>query len=231
MGRSRVDSAAAEKACAAVRNGSMSRYAAAAAFGLSKTSLLRRLSGECDMDARVGHGTVLTKEEENALEDVLLYAGRNYIPLTRNDLKERVRQLCNDDRPIPWDPDKGLGKSWLQGFLRGHDRISLRLARIYEANRMTSPEDDRLHKFYKFWQEFVNEHKPAPDHVWNTDESGRRQSLPRWERGGRGGNRWWSAAGGARFPVGTNPDADTCGGCLGVFEGGLFRDAEQLVSG
>lgn len=37
---------------------------------------------------------------------------------------------------------------------------------------MTSPEDDRLHKFYKFWQEFVNEHKPAPDHVWNTDESG-----------------------------------------------------------
>ncbi|CAN0545844.1 unnamed protein product, partial [Ectocarpus sp. 12 AP-2014] len=172
MGRSRVDSAAAEKACAAVRNGSMSRYAAAAAFGLSKTSLLRRLSGECDMDARVGHGTVLTKEEENALEDVLLYAGRNYIPLTRNDLKERVRQLCNDGRPIPWDPDKGPGKSWLQGFLRRHDRISLRLARIYEANRMTSPEDDRLHKFYKFWQEFVNEHKPAPDHVWNTDESG-----------------------------------------------------------
>ncbi|CAB1099952.1 unnamed protein product [Ectocarpus sp. CCAP 1310/34] len=186
MGRSRVDSAAAEKACAAVRNGSMSRYAAAAAFGLTKTSLLRRLSGECDIDARVGHGTVLMKEEENALEDVLLYAGRNYIPLTRNDLKERVRQLCNDGRPIPWDPDKGPGKSWLQGFLRRYDRISLRLARIYEANRMTSPEDDRLHNFYNFWQEFVNEHKPAPDHVWNTDESGGAMLVAAGEQGGVG---------------------------------------------
>ncbi|CAB1110393.1 unnamed protein product [Ectocarpus sp. CCAP 1310/34] len=101
MGRSRVDSAAAEKACAAVRNGSMSRYAAAAAFGLSKTSLLRRLSG-------------------------------------------------------------------LPPKARSHQPSE---ARIYEANRMTSPEDDCLHKFYKFWQEFVNEHKPAHDHVWNTDES------------------------------------------------------------
>ncbi|CAB1116938.1 unnamed protein product [Ectocarpus sp. CCAP 1310/34] len=103
------------------------------------------------MDARVGPGTAVTAAEEDALEDVLLYAGRNYIPLTTADLTERVRQLRNDGRPIPWTPDKGPGRSWLEGFLGRHERISLRLARIYESKRVTSAEDERLHKFYDFW--------------------------------------------------------------------------------
>ncbi|CAB1098679.1 unnamed protein product [Ectocarpus sp. CCAP 1310/34] len=151
MGRCRVSAEAAAKACEAVRSGSMSRNATAAAYGVNKTSLSRRLSGECAMDARVGPGTVMTAVEEDALEDILLYAGRNYIPLTTADLTERVRQLCNDGRPIPWTPDNGPGRSWLEGFLGRHERISLRLARIYESKRVTSAEDERLHNFYDFW--------------------------------------------------------------------------------
>ncbi|CAB1102620.1 unnamed protein product [Ectocarpus sp. CCAP 1310/34] len=151
MGRSRVDPAAAAKGCKGVRSGSMSRKAAAAAFGVNGTSLLRRLRCECAMDTK---------------------AGRNYIPLTKADLQERVRQLWNDGRPIPWDPDNGPGRAWLSDSLGRHERINLRLARIYEANRMTSLEDERVHKFYDFWQQFVHEHKPEPDHAWNTDESG-----------------------------------------------------------
>ncbi|CAB1111651.1 unnamed protein product [Ectocarpus sp. CCAP 1310/34] len=111
MGRCRVNAEAAAKACEAVRTGSMSRNAAAAAYGVNKTSLSRRLS----------------------------------------DLTERVRQLFNDGRPIPWTPDKGPGRSWLEGFLGRHERIGLRLARIYESKRVTSAEDERLHKFYDFW--------------------------------------------------------------------------------
>eukprot|EP00752_Nemacystus_decipiens_P009450 g8449.t1 len=172
MGRQRVDSAAAEKACEAVRSGLMSQKAAAAAFGVGRTSLQRRLSGVCAMDARPGPRTVMTAAEEDAVEDLLLYAGRNYIPLSTADLRERVRQLCNDGRQIPWNRDKGPGKDWLRGFLGRHERISKRLARIYESNRVTTPEDERLHKFYDFWGEFLAEHKPQPDHIWNTDESG-----------------------------------------------------------
>lgn len=98
MGRQRVDSAAAEKACEAVRSGLMSQKAAAAAFGVGRTSLQRRLSGVCAMDARSGPRTVMTAAEEDAVEDLLLYAGRNYMPLSTADLTERVRQLCNDGR-------------------------------------------------------------------------------------------------------------------------------------
>eukprot|EP00903_Cladosiphon_okamuranus_P005888 g5823.t1 len=76
------------------------------------------------MNARVGPRTVMTEAEENAIEDLLLYAGRNYIPLSTADLTERVRQLCNDGRPIPWNRDKGPGKDWLRGFLGRHERIS-----------------------------------------------------------------------------------------------------------
>ncbi|CAB1107237.1 unnamed protein product [Ectocarpus sp. CCAP 1310/34] len=120
MGRQRVDPVAAEKACEAVRSGRMSQNAAAAAFGLGRSSLQRRLDGNCAMDARVGPGTVMTKAEEDAVEDLLLYAGRNFIPLTTADLTERVRRLCNDGRPIPWNSDKGPGKDWLKGFLGRH---------------------------------------------------------------------------------------------------------------
>lgn len=70
MGRSsrcKVSAEAAAKACEAVRRGRMSRNAAAAAYGVSKTSLSRRLSGEWAMDARVGPGTVMTAAEQMRL--------------------------------------------------------------------------------------------------------------------------------------------------------------------
>ncbi|CAB1112118.1 unnamed protein product [Ectocarpus sp. CCAP 1310/34] len=93
MGRCRVSAEAAAKACEAVRSGSVSPNAAAAAYGANKTSLSRRLS----------------------------------------DLTERVRQLCNDGRPIPWTPDKARGGAGLRASSDGTS------ASAFDSPASTSP--------------------------------------------------------------------------------------------
>ncbi|CAN0091859.1 unnamed protein product [Hapterophycus canaliculatus] len=70
MARGKVDVVQAAKACEAVQSGAMSVRSAALAFGVSKSSIARRVNGEVAMDAKVGPKTVLTKEEEDSLEDI-----------------------------------------------------------------------------------------------------------------------------------------------------------------
>lgn len=171
MGRRRVDEAQAQKACDAVKLG-MSVRKAAKMYDIDRWSLGSRLKGTVAMSGKVGPGTVLTEEEENSLEDVLLYAGSHCLAVSRVHLLETVRRLCSDGRPIPWDPEKGPGKEWLAGFLRRHPRVSERTTRIYEANRIAEPDEPRIIEFYKKWTAFLEEHKPEADHVHNTDETG-----------------------------------------------------------
>lgn len=171
MGRRKVDAAQAQKACDAVRGG-MSIRRAAKVYDIDRLSLSRRLTGEVAMKAKVGPGTVLSEEEENSLEDVLLYAGRHCLAVGRLHLLETVRVLCSDGRPTPWGPGKAPGKDWLAGFLKRHPRVSERSTRIYEANRITEDKDPRIVEFYKNWAAFLDEHKPKADHVHNTDETG-----------------------------------------------------------
>ncbi|CAN0259747.1 unnamed protein product [Scytosiphon promiscuus] len=63
-GRPRVDAQQAQKACEAVRSGQMSLRAAAKAYGIGRTALHDRVRCLVDVDARVGPGTILSKEEE-----------------------------------------------------------------------------------------------------------------------------------------------------------------------
>ena len=37
---------------------------------------------------------------------------------------------------------------------------------------MQADNEERLRKFYDAWAKYVMEEQPAPNHVWNTDETG-----------------------------------------------------------
>lgn len=173
--RNKVDSLQAEKACHAVRSAGMSVRSAALAFGVSKTSISRRLSGEVAMDAKVGPRTVLTKDEEDELEDVLLHAAQNFMSFSRSELREGVRQMCNDGRTIPWDPDKGPGQNWTDGFLRRHPRLAGRGKFIYEADGPTKQHDKTRSKekfLREVWGEYVEENNPKASHIHCLVETG-----------------------------------------------------------
>ncbi|CAB1107197.1 unnamed protein product [Ectocarpus sp. CCAP 1310/34] len=149
----------------------MSVRKAAGVFGVGRTSIEDRRRGKVAMNAKVGAETILSKEEEDSLEDILLFAARNFLAVGRVHLRDAVRRLCNDGRRIPWDPEKGPGKDWLAGFRRRHPRVAERSTRIYEANRITEDEEPRMVQFYERWAALLDEFKPEANHVHNTDET------------------------------------------------------------
>ena len=171
MRRAQVDPEKATAAVTAVREGSMSFRRAAETFGVSVGSIQKRLKGEVSMDSKLGANTNLTREEEAVLVDTLLWAARHGLALGRSELVDALRTLCLDGRPVPWNPETGPGKGWVQRFFERHPELSTRSTRIFEANRMQADDEERLREFYDIWAEYVMQVQPAPDHVWNTDET------------------------------------------------------------
>ncbi|CAB1112471.1 unnamed protein product [Ectocarpus sp. CCAP 1310/34] len=149
----------------------MSLRVAADTYGLNPTSLHRRVKKEVAIDARVGPGTVLCKEEEDFKEDVLIYASRHFLLLGRRVLKEAVRKIYIDGRKVPWDPDTGLGDSWLEGFMAKHPGWSEQATLIYEANRINEDDESRLEAFSETWGAYLAETKLTPDRIINTGET------------------------------------------------------------
>ena len=108
------------------------------------------------------------------LADALLWAAHHNLALGRSELVDAVRTICLHGRAIPWDPEKGLGQSWVEGFFKRHPELSTRSSRIFEANRVQADDEERLREFYRVWNKYVSEEKPALDHIWNADETGER---------------------------------------------------------
>ena len=124
--RRKVDPSLAKETCEAVQSKKMTALQAQKAFGISRKSIIRRLNGDCAMDASVGPATVLRREEEEWIVDTLLYAAHNHLGLSRSDLVEAVRKLCSDGRQVPRKPEQGPGPKWVRGFLKRHPQLSER---------------------------------------------------------------------------------------------------------
>lgn len=101
----------AQKAVEAVRTGQMPHRQAAAVYGASTNSIRIFLNGSMGMNSRVGPATILTTEEANVIENVLLWVSRRHLRLWRADLVETVRVICNDSRKVPWNREVGTGRA------------------------------------------------------------------------------------------------------------------------
>lgn len=96
-----------------------------------------------------GSQTVLSSNEERIIVDTLILLARRGYGLPVSMLKQKVGIICSDGRNVPFNPDKGLGKTWFNGFLKRHShRLSLRKGKIYEASRDALRDEDVLKRFY-----------------------------------------------------------------------------------
>ena len=75
--------------------------------------------------------------------------------MARSKLVDAVRTLCLDGRSVPWNPERGPGKKWVQCFFNRHQELSTRNTRIFEVNRMQADNEERLRKFYDAWAKYV----------------------------------------------------------------------------
>ena len=110
LSRETEDPKKAAAAVKVVREGTMSIWHATETFAVSKTSIHKRLKGVIPMDSKVGPSTVLTQEDEAALVDSLLWAGRHQLALGRSEMVDAVRTLYLGDHPVPWRPEIGPGR-------------------------------------------------------------------------------------------------------------------------
>lgn len=118
-----MDEEVAALAVEAVRSKQGTIRSASAKLGSSKNSLARVLSGQVEMRGRPGPPTVLSVEEEAAIEDLeylLVFVGSHRSGLTRAQLGEAVCKLCNHGRLVPRDPEKGPGKAWFIALVKRH---------------------------------------------------------------------------------------------------------------
>ncbi|CAB1113787.1 unnamed protein product [Ectocarpus sp. CCAP 1310/34] len=140
--RRKVDEEQLRKVCAAIDDG-MLVGKAAEVFGVGRTSIEDRRRGLAAMNPKVDTETILSNEEEDSLEDILLFAARNFLAVHRVHLKDGVRRLCNDGRRIPWDPEKRVrGKIGLRASFVGTH--GWRSARPASTRQIGSPKTRSL---------------------------------------------------------------------------------------
>ena len=138
------------------------------AFSIPRSTLRNYYNGRIK-GRKMGTKSILTKEEEDKLVDYMLEMERLAHPLTPNDLKLKVAEICQT-RHIPFK--NGIPRrSWLQWFQKRHPQLVLRQSQGLELNRTKNLCPPMVQVFYENLEKLYNQHQYQPSEIWNVDES------------------------------------------------------------
>jgi hypothetical protein len=117
-----------------------------------------------------GRPGVLTTDEEGLFVEYMLKMAALGYPLTLGQLKLKVGTMVQE-RANPFT--NGIpGKSWIYWFRRRHPHLVLRSSQGLEIARARGMCKENVDTFYHNLSELYAEHEYAPDHIWNSDETG-----------------------------------------------------------
>jgi hypothetical protein len=138
-------------------------------FDIPHSSLSDHVHGKT-LTRKKGRAGVLTvQEEEELLQYCFKMVDLGY-PLTLCQLKLKVSELTQDR----WTPfNDGIpGSSWVKWFRRRHPNITLRSSQGLEIARARGLCPANVATLYGNLASLYAEHSYAPDHIWNSDETG-----------------------------------------------------------
>ena len=118
---------------------------------------------------------MLTKEEETGLEEYILtcsqmFHGLGYKAVRR--LSFEYAQRKGKTYPISWEENAMAGKEWMLGFMKRHQRISLRSPEATSMSRAIGFNERSVASFFDLWVKTQAEQKFNPDMIFNLDETG-----------------------------------------------------------
>ena len=146
---------------------------AARQTGLTKALVARHSKGGYGDTWNMGTPTVLTRKEESTVVDNCIHLTSHGFPVTRHTLRARVSDVCSDGRPVPWNPEKGPGRKWLEGFFQRHRaKITERRCHIYESSRVEANDAITIDAHFTHVKAAYDLHKPDAAHILNLDETG-----------------------------------------------------------
>lgn len=172
--------AAAEK----VLTDTMSIREAAAAYGVSKSTLSRHLCSHkakkentpFSYVSKIQSRKIFNEKEENLLVNYLLQASKYHYGLTVNEVCKLAYQFATANKnllPLNWKQEEKAGKDWYLGFMKRQSALlSLRKPEPTSLCRATSFNRNTVREFFDNYESLLKRSKFSPNQIFNLDESG-----------------------------------------------------------
>lgn len=141
---------------------------AAAAYGISKTTLWRRNKGHSVTKTQGHeHQQRLSHTQESFLCDWIINLDRQGLPPSFPRVKDMVTRILRENGDV-----KPLGQHWIRQFLKRNQRIRAILGVKIHHKRIEGTQWEVMKDFYDRFSETMKRYHVSPDHIWNMDETG-----------------------------------------------------------
>ena len=154
------------------KNG-LSATRAAVKFGVSKSTLLRRLRGGKTRSVSHQHQQLLTAAEEKALCNWISRLNDRGFPPRVANVPEFAAWILKQRKRGPPIPAVLPGRSWARRFFLRHPELLRKWSRRISKERADNAEDNALlEAWFEAYEAAVRTNGIAEANIWNMDETG-----------------------------------------------------------
>lgn len=145
-------------------------------FGIPRSTLSEKHSGKLPTEYRMGPDTVLSREEENLLQEWILHLADAGFPISKDQLLDSVQMLLNKSKRETIFTENRPGRKWYEAFTRRHPIIAQRECQNLTSARASVTEDG-LRGWFDEVRRYLTTTGNAdilddPNRIFNMDESG-----------------------------------------------------------
>ena len=118
---------------------------------------------------------IFSEAQESEIESYIKKAADIYFGLSPKDVRVSAFQCAekfNIKMPSTWEEKECAGSDWLNGFLKRHPSLSIRVPEPTSLARVTSFNRENVKNFFYKLAEVMDRYKFMPNDIWNVDETG-----------------------------------------------------------
>lgn len=158
-----------------IKEGRLTFREASAKHGVPFGTLAKKLSGRSPLSSIVsGRKTVLPPQSEEELCEFLKVSGKYGFGLSKNELKDLVRDYVTSENIKTPFKENRPGDDWVLGYLKRHPSLSIRAGEKLTNARSKAADPFVVEKFYKDIEEILRTENLSnrPEALYNCDETG-----------------------------------------------------------
>ena len=144
----------------------VSASAAAKAYNVPKTTLIRRLNGGTAREDYTPTNKKLTSTEEEVLIKEILKLDSQGLSPSVALIREMADKICRARG------GSGVGTNWALNFVKRTPELDIRLGRIYECQRRLCEDPEIIKAWFELVKNTINKYGILPEDTYNFDETG-----------------------------------------------------------